>query len=381
MLLVTIAALRADHSSAFGYPRATTSISRAPQEQGLDLDVLANGGVLFARAFAPAPEAQSSLASLHSSRSPIDTGLAAGERSLRAELPTLAELMARGGYRSAAFAAPVSELEAVGLARGFERFEEHEEPARALDAARDFVRSTLASGERFFLWLHLARPSPPFDCEPLRDAYHDPAAGALAEERDRYDAELARTTAELSIFLAELAALEVGLLDRTLVAWAGASGVDLDGKGAAPLGDELLHVPLVLHHPPSLTGRRVLSEVVELVDLLPTLADWLGLPTPPGAQGRSLLPLVDSYVRRPFERRPALALGAGQASARGERWRLVVELGGSEPGSGGVLRLGPGRYLERAPGWTQERPSPAPPPEVALELEAALDDWLGETRP
>jgi arylsulfatase A-like enzyme len=58
------------------------------------------------------------------------------------------------------------------------------------------------------------------------------------------------------------------------------------------LRQELVHIPMWISYPPLFPPGRVVEEGAELVDLLPTLTDALGLPTPKEVQGESLLPLA-----------------------------------------------------------------------------------------
>ena len=59
--------------------------------------------------------------------------------------------------------------------------------------------------------------------------------------------------------------------------------------------DEVVHVPLILRAP-GLAPKRV-SELVETVDLLPTVLELLGIPVPEQVQGRSLLPVISGAQR------------------------------------------------------------------------------------
>jgi len=52
------------------------------------------------------------------------------------------------------------------------------------------------------------------------------------------------------------------------------------------LHDEVLRVPLLVIGPGIAAGRRVATPV-SLLDLTPTILDWLGLPAPDGMMGRS----------------------------------------------------------------------------------------------
>lgn len=61
--------------------------------------------------------------------------------------------------------------------------------------------------------------------------------------------------------------------------------------------DEVVHAPLILRAPGLPAGKRV-ADLVETVDLLPTLLELLGIAKPGGVQGRSLLPAIAGPERR-----------------------------------------------------------------------------------
>jgi arylsulfatase A-like enzyme len=81
---------------------------------------------------------------------------------------------------------------------------------------------------------------------------------------------------------------------------------------------ELLHVPLVVKWPRSVTGfRKAVDEPVSLLDLVPTLVDGLALAgAEDGFQGRSFLPLAfgGSLGERPFYAVTRGANGPNQAA-------------------------------------------------------------------
>jgi arylsulfatase A-like enzyme len=56
--------------------------------------------------------------------------------------------------------------------------------------------------------------------------------------------------------------------------------------------DMLVHVPLIIHYPPLFPAAKV-SEGTEGIDIVPTLADALGVPTDPEWQGMSLVGLAN----------------------------------------------------------------------------------------
>ncbi|MEO6950966.1 MAG: sulfatase [Polyangia bacterium] len=57
------------------------------------------------------------------------------------------------------------------------------------------------------------------------------------------------------------------------------------------LHEELVHTPLAIYYPP-LFPAKIVTEGVETIDLLPTIADALGQKIPDAAQGESLIPLA-----------------------------------------------------------------------------------------
>ncbi|MCS6912006.1 MAG: sulfatase [Myxococcales bacterium] len=92
------------------------------------------------------------------------------------------------------------------------------------------------------------------------------------------------------------------------------------------LRQELVHVPLWIYYPPLFPPGKVVQEGVEVLDLLPTITDALGIKTPPAVQGESLVPLAQGegagYPR------PAIASQYELAhTMRLGRWKLWV--GGS----------------------------------------------------
>jgi arylsulfatase A-like enzyme len=58
-----------------------------------------------------------------------------------------------------------------------------------------------------------------------------------------------------------------------------------------------VHVPLFVRYPPLVPGGTVVEEGVEVLDVMPTLADALGLPPPRPSQGHSLVPLMQGVGR------------------------------------------------------------------------------------
>ena len=92
------------------------------------------------------------------------------------------------------------------------------------------------------------------------------------------------------------------------------------------LHEEVLKVPLIIYVPGMKSGRA--RSMVELVDLMPTLAEICGLNVPPSCQGKSLLPILKEHSASVKE--GALSFHKGAISYRVNGWSYTRYKGGSE---------------------------------------------------
>ena len=124
VLVIVVDTLRADHVSAYGYPRPTTP----------NLDSLARQGVLFENAIAPCSWSLPSHVSLLTGRYEFEHGVGNiqpvpwfgwGSHGLGG-YPTLAEALQNRGYRTGAFSANRTYFSrSLGFGRGFIHFEDY----------------------------------------------------------------------------------------------------------------------------------------------------------------------------------------------------------------------------------------------------------------
>lgn len=127
---------------------------------------------------------------------------------------------------------------------------------------------------------------------------HAPAPTVSAEDealiRKVYDGAVSYADTQFGLFMAQLEAR--GLLENTAVMVMGDHGEALGEKGlfhrCCAVDDYVSHVPLMLRLPQGKDGGRQVTEVVELVDILPTLLDLAGAQAPAGIRGMSLMPAV-----------------------------------------------------------------------------------------
>jgi len=147
--------------------------------------------------------------------------------------------------------------------------------------------------------------------------------------------------------------------------------------------EEVARVPLVMRGPGIPAGARI-PHWVELVDLMPTVLDAVGIAPPGHVQGESLLPLLrGGSPRSPGAFVDGIMEGLStQASARardidGGPWTYLVAVG--QEGEAGQRRYaapGPGRLyrLDRDPG--QQHDLRADEPRIAALLRGELLDWF-----
>ena len=355
LVLVSLDTVRRDHLPTYGYPRTT-----APR-----LDALARESVVFENAFAQHVNTGPSHASIFTGLYPHAHGSVFNGSRLPEGHLTLAQLLARTGFRTAAFVSAATMKSGVaGLDRGFEHYDDDFEGGRR--TGRETVRrargwlETLAPDAAFFLFVHLydahgpyhpkgsyahlfqsPEPGPVLDNIPPYQRLEDAAGHPLVHLNryvDRYDA-LLRVVDD------RLGELLLGIDTERVVVVVLADHGETLGERYRPLDhggqvfDEQIRIPLVVRTPAHGPGR--VDALVETVDLLPTLLELLGVASPAGLaiQGRSLVPLLGEQggdaAREVFSSARALSKRhrdrgyelepSGQIhTLRGERWKLVL---------------------------------------------------------
>ena len=287
VLLITLDTTRADHLGCYGYERIETP----------HIDRLAAEGVLYERCYTPVPITLPSHLSILTGTYPAYHGVRENAGFYVApELTTLAEVLKREGYSTAAFVGAYPLDSQTGLDQGFDLYDDNypsslEEGKHPLLAgffderpAADVVLPALGwldeQNGPFFLWAHFFDPhQPQIPPSPYRERYAD----------SLYDGEIAAVDEAIGRLLARLE--ERGSLDRTLVVLTADHGEGLGDHGelthALLLYSTTVRVPLIVRHPRGPAGVRV-GAPVATVDILPTILGQLGLEAPEAVQGHPL---------------------------------------------------------------------------------------------
>ncbi|MGQ9801526.1 MAG: sulfatase-like hydrolase/transferase [Candidatus Saccharicenans sp.] len=295
VLLITLDTTRTDRLGCYGYQAGWTP----------SLDELASSGVRFQNAYCQVPLTLPSHASILTGLNPCRHGVHNnGNYALSPQSTTLAEILQEQGMKTAAFVASFSVDSRFGLDQGFETYDDSFEPGKAFksynaERPADRVYESFARwleknySSRFFAWVHFFDPHFPYNPPPefARRFRDEPYDGEIAF-MDRY---VGRVMELIKIY---------GCQDRTLVVIAGdhgeAFGEKVEQGHGLFLYEMSVRVPFIITGP-GLPVGQVINQPVQLVDIMPTVLDLLGLQAPVDFDGQSLKPLLVGRKLKPAD--------------------------------------------------------------------------------
>jgi arylsulfatase A-like enzyme len=318
VILITLDTVRADYVSAYGVRPGITP----------NLDALAAEGTRFDMAISTAgvtPVSHASiLTGLNNQTHKLRVLSAPSGYTLPEDVPTLATVLAKEGYRTLAVHSAFPVSRSFGFKRGFEVFEDMNTEMRTgpdgqktswdvntaqrrSDATTDVVTRVLGDEEPFFLWIHYWDPHdwamvPPEGHLPPRDVLFDEQGQIRRPAKELYAAEITYQDEQIGRMLGELR--KRGVLDDTLVVVTADHGQGLmehDWAAHRLLYQEQVHVPLIVRVPGA-ASQPVVRDLVRTTDVFPTILDYLGVAAPAGVDGRSLRALMEG---KPDEKRIA----------------------------------------------------------------------------
>ncbi|MBI2122314.1 MAG: sulfatase [Candidatus Sungbacteria bacterium] len=343
VILIGIDTLRADHLGCYGYNRLTSPT----------IDELAKKGVIFKNCFAQAPATAPSFMSIMTSRYPTYHGI--GENiggtgrvicrmyALDPAIPTLASILKKNGYQTAAFTTGGNVHPLMGFGRGFDYYSvKHgwtgnfrlDAGKRILlsDDPRRWIREN--ARENFFLFLHTYAVHNPWDppkryrkffvpeaeerlivplfrnktkadrahrkqlSEQTRgDTYHTLHSFVNPEKPEDVDCLKALYDGAIRYVDECIAALletvnALGLSENTIIVFTSDHGEEFMEHGMLShlqLYNELLRVPLIIRAP-NLKKSVAVDQIVRSIDILPTILELLHIRRIPPVHGVSLIP-------------------------------------------------------------------------------------------
>jgi arylsulfatase A-like enzyme len=363
VLLITIDTLRSDHIGAYGYNKNITP----------HIDKLAKEGITFKKVIAQAPYTAPSHASILTSTYPFVHNTrnmffqdASGKKiegvnyPLPPENVTLAEILKEEGYYTSAFVSGCTLTEKFsGLHQGFDVYEDtFDGVERGADSTNQLVFKWLQENykKKFFLWVHYFDPhfpySPPesvkkdstfkkmnFDID-LKKIRKNPflrdrikSQEDIARQIYLYDMEIKFVDEQVGTLLKMIK--EYNIIDNTLIILTADHGESLIEHNeyfdhGSYLYDVCLKIPLIIKFPHNELIGKVRNLMVQSIDIMPTILDFLKIQLRNELQGKSLMPIIlnKKMSTIPFSYSESDAVlserfGERLRAYREENWKLI----------------------------------------------------------
>ncbi len=360
IIFIVVDCLRADHLACYGYSRNTSP----------NIDRFASEGVLFKNCFSSGTYTYLSAPSILTSLPASVHGVRRELQGMDTSLLTLPEILADSGYKTAAFVGPHLRL-VLNFSLIFQHYQRcipGDDPSEnrfLVRAKQEQITSGLIIGaalhwleergdEPFFIYMHFldvhAPYSPPeifktsFWKKPVPDEAkavfksmlqkrRNPALLAYAHLKDyiisQYDAEILSMDVKISNFLDKIK--EMGLDKNTIVILVGDHGEGFGEHGlffhGENLGDEVMHVPLIMRLPGVFPEGLVVDKLVRLIDIMPTLLDGLNIDLKQPSQGESLWDNIVNGKAFPELTVFCETRKSVKVALRTDKWKLVASHG------------------------------------------------------
>ena len=288
VLLISIDALRKDHLGVYGYKRHSTT----PM-----IDKWARGKFIFETARSQAPRTLESVPSFLSGLYP--SSLHFGKQhwfpSLLPDNLMLPEILARDGYATMVFTLCDYIDQAAGFFQGFQQQVVHHTIAKSRQYDERYLtlqlKKAITNAEKhkkpFFAWIHYYKVHNPYTCNPVKRRLFGSASV------DHYDCAISDTDVLVNDLIQHVKNDPKGAANTIIILTAdhgeafGEHNSYFHGK---TLYEEVLRVPLIIDVP-GLAGKRVYQNV-GLVDLVPTLLNFIGIKPLKPLNGIDLAPMM-----------------------------------------------------------------------------------------
>ncbi len=326
LVLITVDAVRWDHTSLYGYERETTP----------SIDRLARSAVVFERGYSQGPGTIPSAPSFTSSLYPyqlVYSSEKARPKRIAEENVMMGEIFSAAGY----FTGTVNTIRYItndwGITQGMDVVDTsmvskpYSDCENAPDVTRASIEFARKNGDRkFLLWAHYYEPHSSY-------AIHEgtPRFSDSTDDIDLYDHEILYADKHVGELIEYLQTYEHA--DRTVIILGGDHGEGFPsdrGKRTHGYGlfEEQTHVPFVVWAPGA-KPRRV-ETPVGLVDIIPTFCNAAGIDQQ-GLEGSSLIPFLFDEDYEELDRRVFMENNKGKVIKQitkalvGVRWKYIYD--------------------------------------------------------
>ncbi len=284
VLLITIDTLRSDRLSCYSDEHLNTP----------NIDILAERGILFTKAFAHTSTTLPSHTNILFGTTPLHHGVHDNSNFIiREEFLSAAELLKKYDYATAAFIGAFPLDSRFGISQGFDLYDDDYDvrssktdlgKERKADVVVDRAISWLKEqNSLWFLWIHCWDPHDPYDPpEPFKTRF----------SKNPYDGEVAYVDHVLERLFSYME--ENNLFDNSLIIFTGDHGESLGEHEEETHGlfayNSTIWIPLIISVP-DLKPRKV-KQHVSHIDIFPTICEVLDIEKPVFLHGTSLLPAL-----------------------------------------------------------------------------------------
>ena len=292
IIVISVDTLRADHLPAYGYKKVRTPA----------IDALAADGTVFERAYSHAPQTLPAHAALLSGQLPFETGVRDNVGfSLKPDGRLLPQMLRERGFTTGGVVSAYVLRKETGISQGFDFFDGEMPPSSPELSIGQVQRDGGESEQiaehwldsigtaRAFLFLHLYEPHKPY-APPDRFSAYAP-----------YDGEIAYTDEIVGRLVKYLKTHQ--LYDRSTIVLLSDHGEGLGDHGEQEHGlfvyDEAIHVPLIIKQESNAGAGRRIADLVQHIDLVPTILDLVKAPGVANLRGRSLKPILEGTGKLP----------------------------------------------------------------------------------
>jgi len=306
VILISIETTRADHLGCYGYKRMTSPV----------IDNLAGEGAMFLNMHVQRGETWPSLTSMMTSLYPVNHGVRHNGHMLPPSKISLAEILKNNKYRCGAFLTNAVYAKWRGFDHKFANAEESEDDVKATQKAIEWLKDQ--HDKKLFLWIHYWQPHRPYQPPLPYDRIFDPDyTGRLdgsnyqmneitLKKLDLDDADLNHIISLYDgsiLFIDDQIKLlfqtldDLGIKENSIIIVTADHGEDLYQHNyyfyhSGSVYSSSLRIPFIIKLPDQRMENKKIEEIVQGIDIAPTILDLLDISIPEHFEGQTLKSLI-----------------------------------------------------------------------------------------